>query len=418
MRRSPFSKHVAVAAAMVFAFAVNLSRADTPVVPTAAAGTPVRVTGDQARQKLAIKGIFIKPTNLKIGVVRAGLFCTGDEEVRFSDKVAGPVMQSAGRITRTELEGAGYTVPEESAFDATGLGADVEYQIAATLVDLKIDVCMSNRTFEGGVWLQINWELYSPRERRIVYRAVQAGSHLTKDKMALGDMFEMAVRSAVRNLLADPAFVTEATQRARGTVAKDVEVLAITTRFSGGGASQARIAELQSSVVTVYSGIGSGSGFFISPAGYLLTNQHVVGDAKFVKIKLASGRELLGEVLRTAAERDVALVKTEPVALAPIAVSGGEASAGDEVYALGSPFGEPLAQSVTRGVVSGVRTIDNVRWLQSDVTIAPGSSGGPLVNAAGGAIGLARSGVPGVNVNFFVPIVDAMSSLKITFHQP
>jgi serine protease Do len=286
------------------------------------------------------------------------------------------------------------------------------------LADMQISICQKDRKVEGGIWLKLDWELFSPRERRVVYRGTHAGSFQTTTQVENADFYEAGLRAAVRNLLSDPAFVAQATQRAQPSLGKDAELLAIATRFNGGQGSQARMPELQSSVVTIFTGAGSGSGFYVSADGYLLTNQHVVGDAKFVKIKLANGRDLLGEVLRSAAERDVALVKTEAVALAPMALASTETKVGEEVYALGSPFGESLSQSVTRGIVSGIREIEKVRWLQSDVTIAPGSSGGPLIDAAGGVVGLARGGIRGANVNFFVPIAEAMSALKIGFRQP
>lgn len=173
-------------------------------------------------------------------------------------------------------------------------------------------------------------------------------------------------------------------------------------------------------MATIFSGAGSGSGFFVSADGYLLTSQHVVGDAKFVKVKIGSGRELLGEVLRSDAGRDVALVKTEAVALTAMEIASDEPHAGAEVYALGSPLGQQLAGTVTHGVFSSTREFNGHRWLQSDVRILPGSSGGPLLGADGSVIGIATlvvdEGLAGIN--FFVPISEAMSVLKIGFKLP
>jgi len=91
----------------------------------------------------------------------------------------------------------------------------------------------------------------------------------------------------------------------------------------------------------------TGSGFFVSPDGYWLTIQHVVGTSRFVKVKLTTGRELAGEVIRTDAARDVALIKTEPISLPTITISPSELNIGDEVYALGSPMGESFNATLT-----------------------------------------------------------------------
>ena len=149
---------------------------------------------------------------------------------------------------------------------------------------------------------------------------------------------------------------------------------------------------------------------------HLLTNQHVVGDAKFVKVRLAAGRELLGEVLRSASLRDVALVKTDSVALAPLEMAVGEPRAGDDIYVFGSPLGDAYSSSVTRGIVSGMREVDRQRWVQSDVRVLPGSSGGPLVAGSGAVIGIAARGIAGLNL--FIPIAEALSALQIEFRQP
>ena len=88
-------------------------------------------------------------------------------------------------------------------------------------------------------------------------------------------------------------------------------------------------------MVTIETAAGSGSGFYIDR--YLLTNQHVVGDSKFVKVRTATGRELPGEVLRVDARRDVALLKTESTPFDPLAIRTGETHVGEDVYAVGSP---------------------------------------------------------------------------------
>ena len=160
---------------------------------------------------------------------------------------------------------------------------------------------------------------------------------------------------------------------------------------------------------------GTGSGFFVSGDGYLITNYHVVRDSKFVKIKLATGRELL----KVDQERDVALVKTEPVVFPALPIRAGEANVGEEVYVLGSPLGETFSGSLTRGVLSGHRLLGERRYIQSDASVLPGSSGGPLLDNRGAVIGMTVSGVRSAvgNMSLFIPIAEALQKLGVEIQQ-
>jgi len=125
---------------------------------------------------------------------------------------------------------------------------------------------------------------------------------------------------------------------------------------------------------------------------------------------------LLGEVLRSDKNRDVALIKTEPIAVHPIMISDSEPNVGEEVYVLGSPLGDKFNTTLTRGILSGYRTLEEKRYLQSDVAILPGNSGGPLLDAKGSVIGISVAGLGAKGIagmNFFIPIGDALAKLNI-----
>lgn len=135
---------------------------------------------------------------------------------------------------------------------------------------------------------------------------------------------------------------------------------------------------------------GSGSGFFIS-GPYIVTNNHVVQDAKKVTVKLADGRELDAEVVGTDPKTDLAVVKVSGSNI-PAPVRWGDsdkARPGDSVFAVGSPFG--LGSTVTSGIVSARgRNIGGSYddYIQVDAPINQGNSGGPLFNARGEVIGV------------------------------
>jgi serine protease Do len=137
---------------------------------------------------------------------------------------------------------------------------------------------------------------------------------------------------------------------------------------------------------------GQGSGFIISPDGYILTNHHVVGDADKVSVKLADGREFDAKIIGSDAKTEVALIKIEATGLPALALGDSDKiRVGEWVVAIGNPFG--LEHSVTAGIVSArgrgnVGITDYADFIQTDAAINPGNSGGPLLNLDGQVIGM------------------------------
>ncbi len=134
-----------------------------------------------------------------------------------------------------------------------------------------------------------------------------------------------------------------------------------------------------------------GSGFIISPDGYVLTNHHVVKDADEIVVKLSDRRELLAKVIGTDARTDVALLKVDAKDLPAVTIGDpNKLQVGEWVLAIGSPFG--FEQSVTAGIVSAKgRSLPGgnyVPFIQTDVAINPGNSGGPLFNMEGKVVGI------------------------------
>jgi S1-C subfamily serine protease len=182
-------------------------------------------------------------------------------------------------------------------------------------------------------------------------------------------------------------------------------------------AKPVKISDAVGSVVLVMSGGGHGSGFLVSTDGYLLTAQHVVGADKYVKIRWSDGLEGVGEVIRTDKRRDVALIKADSRGRAPLALHRDMPQPGDTVFAIGTPIDPKLQNTVTRGVASANRILDGFSFIQSDVTVDPGNSGGPLLNEQGEVLGLTDIGIrlpdAPTGLNFFIPIRDALDFLSL-----
>ncbi|MBI4011964.1 MAG: DegQ family serine endoprotease [Candidatus Rokubacteria bacterium] len=139
---------------------------------------------------------------------------------------------------------------------------------------------------------------------------------------------------------------------------------------------------------------GLGSGFVIDPAGYVVTNHHVVDGAKSIEVTLNDGRKLPARLVGSDPETDIALIKVDATGLPTIPLGSSSAlRVAEPVMAIGNPFG--LDHTVTVGIISGTgRVIGAGRYddfLQTDAAINPGNSGGPLINTRGEAVGIATA---------------------------
>ncbi len=158
---------------------------------------------------------------------------------------------------------------------------------------------------------------------------------------------------------------------------------------------------------------GVGSGFILSPDGFVMTNAHVVEGADEVLVTLTDKREFKAKIIGSDKRTDVAVVKIDAGGLPAVKIGDiARLKVGEWVMAIGSPFG--LENTVTAGIVSAKQrdTGDYLPFIQTDVAINPGNSGGPLINMRGEVVGInsqiySRSG-GFMGISFAIPIDEAI----------
>ena len=166
---------------------------------------------------------------------------------------------------------------------------------------------------------------------------------------------------------------------------------------------------------------GQGSGFIIDKEGHVLTNFHVIADARQIEVTLHNRKKYKATIVGTDRSHDLAVVQIKASDLTPMVLGDSHnLQVGQKVYAIGNPFG--LSGTLTRGIVSSIRsvqepdgmTIDEA--IQTDAAINPGNSGGPLLNWHGEVIGIntmiASSVGQSAGIGFAIPINAAKAVLN------
>lgn len=351
------------------------------------------------------------------------------------------------------MEGLGYSVTGSPSrlFDESADLKRTQLSVGGRVTDVKIDSC-NRRSFFFGVPLgekgegeiTIEWTVYDVLQRKTMYKTSTSGyAELRQPNLdGIQLLFEEAMASAIHNLGTDREFyelvfhgmlpekVPETYQDPdeQPGIFDPQERISLPDLPLSKITANGRFDSIRNSAVLVQLAGGHGSGFFVSREGHIITNAHVVGNAKRARI-VSSGKynKMVAEVLRLDRHRDVALLKLIEVppdlefSLLPIRTD--KLIIGEDIYAIGAPLRTGLQDTVTKGIVSAHR-YDRRRqlwFIQGDVDIHGGNSGGPLIDAFGNIVGITVKGVliegKGIGLNQFIPITDALKRLEIPYDE-
>ncbi|MDD9877821.1 MAG: serine protease, partial [Magnetovibrio sp.] len=331
-------------------------------------------TGKESKP-VAFKKIILKiPRSKQIGSVGIGIFCVEHTKRRARSGRHRLNEELFSDVFREELENHNYTVVgnPDALFEDRSLDK-AKYFVAGLVKDIEANNCYPMAGFgdwstsSASAYMKVNWQVYETLSRKVVYTVSTEGSAKQEEmideamEVVLTDAFAMATQ----NLLADEKFheLLAGDPAARNkTYSSKIEI----TNPIINASEKFDPVTVRPGVVTVRTATGHGSGFFISRDGFLLTNQHVVGEADTVRIVLHSGRHVAGEVLRTDSIRDVALEKVGERGMSPMSLSFQEPEIGSEVLVYGTPMFERLEGTLTKGIVSAYRVEEDKRFIQSD----------------------------------------------------
>lgn len=350
----------------------------------------------------------------------------------------GPVKMDPGEFQALffdTLSTANFNVvgdPEKLFAEAEREKIKPEFLVGGQIEDIRMNVCherdfwtgLPRGALKGTASIRVSWQIFSVFDHKVVYQTQSSGSTALENAVAGGEgvLITNAFADAVANLAADAKLVELLKKRPRDVVdirAVDATPLKIADRPPFDGPIADNIEAIRRAVVTLDSGSGHGSGFFISPT-LILTNRHVVANNAVLRVRLVTGRKVLGEVIRQHAERDVALVQVEAAGHQPLPLRRQPLKVTEEVYAIGTPLDKDLAGTVTKGIVSKFGTNRyGLEDIQADVDIQGGNSGGPLLDARGNVVGISYAGIDpsgqktSIGLNLFIPIADALDRLGV-----
>jgi hypothetical protein len=414
---------------------------------------PPQFRVDVATRTMALARVVSSlPMGVPIGVMKAG--CSGLDANAFipvtlrPENVFTPTsVQDAMGVFHVEANAAGYRLADAqkgSLFEAQNV-SQPELQVGAAIIGLTATGCYGNMfnflTTEFDATITVDWQVFEPLEKKILFRATNTGHVKVKLRGNSGSVAVEgtgnAFREAAKAILSDPNFVMAVKDpnggasnassgalfpEATTTVADGANPSSIQTRIASQPlqtkALRDQVDSVRNQVVTIRTPNGTGSAFYISDS-LLLTNAHVVTGFKKVMVRFFGGREIVAEVLSTDARRDVALLKTEGVGLAGLSLRLDKPELTSQVFVIGSPLGEKQEGSISAGIISGYREHELGPMIQSDVAVTHGNSGGPLLDEKGNVIGLTdlillgSDGAP-TAIGLFIPIGDAIAKLGIS----
>lgn len=369
----------------------------------------------------------------RIGAYHDGLSCTdGGKNIWWNTGAVLAKDIDWNALFHEQATIAGHTVlgdPSALFERQTADRARPAYLVSARIEDIRLNLCevtslftgdrLDAQTGEGSV--RVYWQVLSVLEKKVVLEASTAGYfEVTRP---VGDapvlLIMEAFAQAAANFAADPGLITlvSAPRPTREVVVRarvgERRWLPAVPPFADG--LLANIDSIRHSVVMVENGEGRAAGFFIAP-DLILTTHGAVEGTELVRVRLTTGRTILGSVQRWHEPRGVALVQVERAGHQPLPLRLDPVDEAQDVYAIANPGVEGRRATVSRGVVSAHgQNAHGLPDILADVSFPDRMAGAPLLDASGAVVGV---GQDGVRTSTFAPVAEALRALDLRRRHP
>jgi S1-C subfamily serine protease len=305
------------------------------------------------------------------------------------------------------------------------------YLVGAKLMEAKVSISYQRNTATkvngevGRSELRIEWQVLDRNSGNVVLTSTTSGIANSRNRTIFGtdnqiDAFEDALWKFLRAGDFTDLLRNAGPDTGGGFAAADGSVAPTRVARTKNPAFKSiseMIKHADKACVTIITDDGHGSGVIIDPEGFALSAYHVVEGSKRIEAQFSDGLRQEARVLVHDMANDLVLLDITGSGFRALPLGKDEDNTmGDEVITIGTPADVQLGQSVSKGILSGKRRIEEKVYLQTDVAVSPGNSGGPLLNATGEVIGIIQGKLVGKGLEglgFAAPIERVMELMRI-----
>ena len=399
---------------------------DKYIIPDIEKLSPIAYSQEKENRVVSIASVVLDMPRSEHADIRIGRITCGWKplDLYWTKGIVDLQSRALGNTISTIFRESGYNVA--NTIGSTPVGGSLE--LRGKLKNVKMNLCPSGPKSDktkNATFVEVTWTLYDPALKNELFEQTTKGSHNALDRSFTKDgsriSFENAMAVSVSNLLANQKFVENIQPGLLAELKEEFDQsLKVEYRLGDGDFTFGETVEnLKSNSVIIKTENGHGSGVLINEDGYILTNAHVVGEETNFTIQVGR-RQFEGRLIRKEKVRDVALVKVDGYKgkARGVRLAKELPTIGDELYVIGTPLKIEFQHTITKGILSARRNISGLPYLQTDAAINPGNSGGPVFDASGELIALTVSGMftqggASLNINYLIPIDDAMKTLKM-----
>jgi serine protease Do len=402
-----------------------LACSQNTLVPPAPEPEPKPIPlGELGSHPLIFKNVAYRiPTGTVLGEVRVGS--------RVVDEMRWTVAESKAldfNVSVTDgLRELGYNVRDsaDALFDPAG-DVKIRYVMAAILhsteLDFQYEEVRRRRRAPIGVGVadvEVEVQLHDAIANKTVYGRTFQGHG--EDEGVKPNPIINAVVQAILKTTTDAEFVrlvAKGDREAEGSGSAVSEVAIAACRKGESSSLPHDLPKALEAVVELQVGGIKGTGVMVSPDGWIVTAAHVVDGAPEIWVRFANGVQVPATLEKIDTQFDVALIRVQGRAYpcAPIRSGAKDLAIGSEVFAINLSVGEKAKPTVARGVISGYPEQDGKRFIQTDASVNPGSSGGPVFASDGTVAGIMVAKAFGIGIEglgFAVPISDVVGYLSV-----